>query len=395
MNLVKCETKQTLKEGCMLIKDFRKVDHSKISLFLGNMMENCKKLEENFNYKINIEQDKRNYQSYKEDHMLKINFDMSLGDLKSNFHLKYPELIKDNYFILNGSTYVPLMFLERAPIDKIEKKDEIKIFVNLIPTFNLTFNFKNKTVNIRGKNISLDIFIFVIFGLSDNLDDEDYCQYLVDNNILIENYQNLNSNKCLNEFIKILGIEKSQSFKQYEMNIDEFIDEFIILDYYKEIFNEYFGITTFKDIVKKVFEFKIKNLHPEMADLNNRRVVMVEYLTQPLFDLYIRLLLTIVNRSSKTVKLPTANDRLLITSGFNALMHNGQLFNSSLPYTTPLIHKVSQDIVIIKNGVPRNWTANHDSAFGKICPISVSAQDMGSNLVFTQGTQINKYGKIA
>ena len=75
-------------------------------------------------------------------------------------------------------------------------------------------------------------------------------------------------------------------------------------------------------------------------------------------------------------------------------MHNGMLFNSSLPFTAPLVHKISQDIIIIKNGVPRNWTSNHDSALGIICPISVSAQNMGSNLVFTQDTHINKYGKI-
>ena len=60
----------------------------------------------------------------------------------------------------------------------------------------------------------------------------------------------------------------------------------------------------------------------------------------------------------------------------------------------PLLHKVSQNIYIIKEKIPRSWTANHPSAYGKICPITVSAQNMGENLVFTSDVRIDYYGLI-
>jgi hypothetical protein len=61
----------------------------------------------------------------------------------------------------------------------------------------------------------------------------------------------------------------------------------------------------------------------------------------------------------------------------------------------PLIHKVSQDIQIIKQGrLPKSWQRNDESGFGVICPISISPQNMGANLVFTSSARINKLGRI-
>jgi hypothetical protein len=60
-----------------------------------------------------------------------------------------------------------------------------------------------------------------------------------------------------------------------------------------------------------------------------------------------------------------------------------------------LIHKVSQDISIINDGrLPKSWQRNDKSSFGIICPVSVSAQNMASNLVFTSNTRLNKFGRI-
>ena len=75
-------------------------------------------------------------------------------------------------------------------------------------------------------------------------------------------------------------------------------------------------------------------------------------------------------------------------------MHGEQLFNITLPYIAPIVHKISQKIIIIKDKVPKKWTSNHPSAMGILCPISVSAQDMGQNLVATLETELNFFGKI-
>lgn len=394
MNLINYKKNVSKFEGQYLVSEWRKIDHNKIYEFLNNMMQNAKKLNNDFKSSINFTNEIKNYASYKDEDIIKIDFKWELDGLNSEFSLRYPNLVKDNYFLLNGNTYIPLLFLERAPIDKIQKDDVEKIFVNLIPTFNFTFDFKDKNVNIRGKNISIYVFNFILFGSTGIPEDSEYCEYLLEHKLINENYKEMDYNKCITEITKLIGIEKVESFKNLNITIDEFFDNYLLLDYFKEVFNQYFGVSNFKDIVKKVYQYHINALHPEMADLNNRRVVMTEYLLHPLFELYIRLIFIILNKNSKTIRLPSANDRVLLSGGFKGIMHNGMLFNSSLPYTAPLVHKISQDIIIIKNGVPRNWTSNHDSAFGIICPISVSAQNMGSNLVFTQDTHINKYGKI-
>ena len=93
--------------------------------------------------------------------------------------------------------------------------------------------------------------------------------------------------------------------------------------------------------------------------------------------------------------LPTINEFAVLTTGFNGLLHRGQLYDIALPYPLPLINKVSQDIQIIKQGrLPKSWQRNDVSGFGVICPISVSAQSMGTNLVFTSTARINKFGRL-
>ena len=150
-----------------------------------------------------------------------------------------------------------------------------------------------------------------------------------------------------------------------------------------------------KNTTKNLLEYYKTGVEIDMANINNRRVVMVEYLIRPIFELYMRLLISIVDKKSQNF-LPTMNQNVMLTTGFNKLMHRGNLYDISLPYPSPLINKISQDILIIKDGrLPKSWIRNDESAFGIICPISVSAQKTASNIVLTTNTLINKFGKIS
>jgi hypothetical protein len=131
-----------------------------------------------------------------------------------------------------------------------------------------------------------------------------------------------------------------------------------------------------------------------MATLSNRRIVLLEYLVRPIFEVYTRLLYGIVDKKAQNF-LPSVNEFSILTTGFNGLLHRGTLYDIALPYALPLISKVSQDIQIIKQGrLPKSWTRNDESGFGIVCPITVSAQNMASNLTFTSETLINKFGRI-
>jgi hypothetical protein len=195
------------------------------------------------------------------------------------------------------------------------------------------------------------------------------------------------------KFVKsFLDFYKWEHFN--DIDLLEWMDNFLLLDYYRKIFIDYYGIDNFGDIIKKVVDLYVMGEPIDMATLSNRRIVLVEYLIRPLFEIYVRLLYGIIDKKSQNF-LPTINEFAVITTGFNGLLHRGQLYDISNPYPLPLIHKVSQDIQIIKQGrLPKSWQRNDESGFGVICPISVSPQSMGTNLVFTSSARINKLGRL-
>jgi len=394
MNLIKFDKKMVSDDIWKIVPEFRKHDHQKVYLILENMMQNIMNLLPN-EFKGSVK--KEDYvSSYLGDHGTyyeKIIIEMEANEHEKKIELLYPKLVRDNYFIMNGSLYVPILFLERSPIDilKDEKKGD-RIFVNLLPTFNLTFKFKSNEVVFRKKTVELNIFMRALFH-----DELDYFDSLVNDGIIapIDSKLDVEDLDALNAHVyKMMGFHETEFFKINSLDISNFFDSYIILDYFRGMFNDFFNVNNFKEIVKLVIGYS-QGVIIDMSDLRNRRIVMNEYLINPLFEMYLRLLYSAIDKNEKQAFLPTMNNRVIITSGFRGLMHAGQYFNTSLPYTNPIINKVSQDIYIINDGrVPKSWTANHPSGLGKLCPISVSAQNMGSNLVFTNDTRINYFGRI-
>jgi len=120
----------------------------------------------------------------------------------------------------------------------------------------------------------------------------------------------------------------------------------------------------------------------------------MEYLYKPLFEIYVRLIYGIIDKNHQNF-LPTLNELSIFTTGFNKNLHRGNIYDLSLPYPSPLIHKLSQDISIITDGrLPKSWQTNHPESYMRTCPISVSAQKTALNLVSTTNTKVNKYGRV-
>ena len=388
MNLIKFEPKTISDDIWKIVPDYREIDHAKVYTILDNMMNNISKLlPGNFTGKISSEDKISSYLGDSASYYEKIIIKMEADKHEQKLELLYPKLLQGNYFKMNGSMYVPILFLERSPIDvlKNEKKGN-KIFVNLLPTFNLTFNFQKNEVLFRRKSVELNTFMKVLF-------DDKYYQFLVDNEIITEcEYSDADREEHV---YKMMGFHETKFFEEKDLSLAEFFDNYVILDYFRGMFKCFFDVDNIQDIVKLVIKYHVDDVDINMSDIQNRRIVMNEYLINPIYEMYLRLLYGAIDKNEKQAFLPTMNSRVLITSGFRGLMHAGQYFNISLPYTNPIINKVSQDIYIINDGrIPKSWTANHPSGFGKLCPISVSAQKMGSNLVFTNDTRINYYGKI-
>ncbi len=373
--------------GWFHVKDFRKEDFAKIPDLLNNIYTNIKKIDDRFNYEITFENQSSPYLEDAVTHHQKVQIKQSFEDQSNSLSVLIPRLMYENFFTLNGSHYVPLLFLEKAPIDRILNNEakKNKIFINLNAVYNFTFDFQKKTIQFRSKVISMDIFFKLMFQ-----HDHEYLVQLMDLGLIEGTSFTREEYK---KFVKnFLDFYKWEYFN--DIDIAQWMDEFFLLDYYREIFNDYYGINTLNDIIKKVVDLYVTEEDIDMATLSNRRVVLVEYLIRPLFEIYTRLLYGVVDKKSQNF-LPTINEYAVITAGFNGLLHRGQLYDISNPYPLPLINKVSQDIQIIKQGrLPKSWQRNDKSGYGVICPISVSPQNMGTNLVFTSAAQINKFGRL-
>lgn len=391
MNLIRFE-KMEAEKGWYLLRDFRKYDYNKIQICILNMLKNLKNIRPEFNCNLTIKNADSNYHGGFSHKMDKIQMDLQLGKFLSKTEVEVPKLVNDNTFMLNGSLYVPILFLERAPIDRVGTKAEKKnkILLN-IPTQPIIFDWKAKTVKLNKKlGVELSVFFKSIFydEVYKDLMDSIYLEFGRPTN----GSRELTWEECKHKVLEGLGITGMDRFKN--MNVDEFFDKYILLDYFKELFFDYYGQSNFKDIIRVVLKYYQDDIEINMADVRNRRIVMTEYLMHPIFEWYHRFLYNFIDSDYKEYLIPNLNSNCIISEGFRERMHGEQLFNITLPYITPIVHKVSQAIIIISGKVPKKWTSNHPSAMGIFCPISVSAQDMGQNLVATLGTEINFYGRL-
>lgn len=368
------------------LKDYRKVDLNKINDILVNMYDNIKSLDETFDYRIEWGKNHSVYLGDAASYHKQLKIFQIYENNETVINVLIPKLMYDNFFIINGSTYIPLIFLEKAPLDRIFNLDDNKnkIFININPVYNFTFNFEKMTVQFRSRIIQMDVFFRVLFSK-----EPEYLQLLHENELIdgVEHTED-EYKKFIKNFLDFYKWEKIT-----EMELDEWMDKYLLLDYYKETFKDFYGLENFNQIIKKVVDLYITEEVIDMANIKNRRLVLMEYLMQPLFEAYVRILYGIVDKKSQKF-LPTINQMSILSTGFNTNLHGGQLYDISLPYSLPLINKISQDIKIIKEKLPKSWTRNDESSYKKICPISVSPANMALTVLATTELKVNYYGRI-
>jgi len=386
MNLIKFDKQKEMAPGNMLVKDFRKADAEKLEFILEDMFKRIKKLDPEYTFDISYETMNPTYLNLNTSYYDKVIVNQGYKDYKNTITFLVPKLVQDNYYILNNMVYVPLLFLEKAPIDRIYLPEEgkNKIFANVNAVFNFTFDFIAGTIQFKGKSMELDLFLKIFFDK-----DPQYIEELIKLKYIKKPGFTKEEFK---KFIKFFNFHKVEFFE--EMDVAKFLDEQLLLEYYRDMFNNFFETNTLSDIFKKIIVINEEKIEINMADLKNRRVVLLEYLIRPIFEIYLRLLYGIIDKNNQNF-LPTMNELSIMTTGFNKNLHRGNLYDLSLPFPAPLIHKVSQAISIIRDGrLPKSWTENNPSGFGKICPISISSQNTALNLIFTSETELNVFGKI-
>lgn len=390
MNLINYSKQTVSDDKWKVMSDFREMDHSKLKPILQNMLNNIQELlGKEFKYDISISSYTSDYLAEKATHYDSYTISMKFGDHSQDIKFFYPKLIKGNCYIMYGSLYIPLLFLERAPIDVFQTAKIKKITVSLLPKFTFNFVFQKNQVYIKRRSMHLNTFFRVLF------EEDDYYETLITLKIITRCEQKT-FDDAKKYIIKMMDFYNDDYFELHkDLKVSDIFDKYILLDYFKGMFFDFYGIKTIKEIVKKVVQYQLEADVMEMASLDNRRLVLNEYLIKAIYEWYTRLFYSAITKKDNQAFMPTLNSMVLITSGFRGEMHAGNFFNNGLPYISPMINKISQDISIIKDGMlPKSWTSNHPSALGKICPISVSAQNMGSNIVATNNARVNYYGRF-
>jgi len=389
MNLVTIKEPYAEKaEGFNYLHQWRTVDHAKIDEFIYEIFAKIKTFDQDFEYTI---EKKSNISPYLGDfvtHMYDYHIQQYYKKQEKKFNILVPKLVQGNFYILNNALYVPILMLEKSPIDRVTdlEKNKNKIYANLNPIYNFTFDFVEGFIFFRNKKVEIDIFLRLLYE-----NDPEILNELKENG-LVNFDKEIYTKEEKKKFVKFLGFHKESAIDDYE--VSEFIDNFLIFNYYHEMFEDFYGLKGIKEIVWKIIELFLTGQTIDMANIKNRRAIHVEYLLKPLFESYVRLLYGIVDRKSQNF-LVTMNPKVILTTGFTQNLHGGNLYDISIPYASPLINKVSQDISIIKEGrLPKSWQRNDESAFGVFCPITISASKPAANIVFTTDTQLNRYGRI-
>jgi len=409
------------------VKDFRTLDYVRIFSSINEMCENLRKIDPKFSFVTKITQKNSKYLYDWETYLKEIRIEMTYTDTEA-IHTKtqifnVPSLIHKNFFVLGGNIYVPSLFLERNLIESIgsktketpkqesldefinldiepQQEDNVVIALKLNHNVQLYFKFETNKVFLRdGINVPIDVFINIMLEGTEELD------RIVDNHGIRK--LNIKKSKDLQQYVEVvqkilksLNLSHKNFFKtknDHGKELRYFFDNYIILNMYKEIFYKKYEFdrseSLFVEIIREVFRLKSSGVKLDMSDINNRRVVFAEYLLAPVIGWYLRNLSNIHNKMPNQNWFAGVDVDVIQNTGFRGIMHAKNLYDISLPYPLPIINKISQNITIVAaDKVPKSWTSNHISAFGKICPISVSAQNMGASLVLTSSTLVDSTG---
>ena len=283
---------------------------------------------------------------------------------ESVFEFDVPKLIKQNYFLLDGNYYCPPLILELSPVDYNPKSKLHSIYLR--PHVKMTLDVENDKVSIGFSNkINLSLFKKIL------------------NNEKVEQDE-------LDKVWSFLGITNPNNVK---MSVSEFIDKFIFIGYYKKVVSNYISPTHNNFTLLEIIEYVEKMDELDFSDINNRRIVFADYLFEGVYDLYDKIVKVWYNK--KRISLQN-NSSIVTYNGFATNMKRGGLVDKSLPWSVS-INKCTQSLKGMDSDtkLKRSWMSASESQFGIICPISVSAGNMGKVLYLTDSAQINMFGKLS
>ncbi len=314
-------------------------------------------------------------------------------DVQNNFNSKidnftnfFVPTLLDNHFYLNGCYYTPILYLIDFPI--IIKQNSIKV----TSLFNsITLYSKDDIAIFVKHNLPLDYFLQLFI----DFDDDIYQNY-------IKKYKLKHKKRTEENIIEIIG----KRFSVNEKSIDAIINKFELLffdNYTYGLYSKCYNIENIrlKDIIRLSLEKTNEELN-NFTDLKYKRVVFLEMLLAPFLNRISNLSIEV---SKGIEKNEMKVDELMIVKYFLTSAGNDSnnkktiglsgnyLYDTKNLYSGILVNKCSFITPGMKRP-PMDIKYLHSSHYGKICPITISAQTPGETISLIQDIKFDEFGII-
>lgn len=377
MNLLKKE-KHIIDPNYIQIEHFKQFQYSQLKSIIELTIDYISKQHNNYLTLCDIElREKNTYFGINNTELLELKVYIKKNDEDKTlfFRLYIPRLVDDNFFIINGNTYVPTMYILDKPISV--KKQSIK----LAGLFNSITIYMGQSIAIfTGIKIPILNLLHLIFTEPNELLVID--EFLTKFNI---NKKAINDKNILNYFNRVFNANPDRSGA-----IDK-LERLFLDDYTKYLYQYCYGMedVNLKNILMKSIEMGLSDDRPSFIDLSHKRVIFLELLLTPLLKKVAHIASTVSKGALFGDKLQIDADT--IVKHFINNLNSKFLYDITNLYSSILIHKVSM-LNPGSTNPPSSISQLHQTHYNRICPVSVSSQDPGETVSVVPGTLLDPFG---
>lgn len=285
-----------------------------------------------------------------------------------------PRLVKRSFFYLNGSYYSPCLYVTDKPI--IYKRNSIKLY-GLINSITMYFKAGNARAIFGGRNIPIGYFLQWFLEKID----PNFLDKLKE--IFKINEVHYSEDKLLEYFSNFFNCSNDRESIDKCFN-DLFFDEFT-KDLYLKSYGKKFS---FGDLVYYSLLNFLEGQENNFVDLTKKRIIFAEILMTPFFQ-----------------RISDMAFNFIYGQRFNAINFGENEIIKH--FMINLKHQFFYDLVNFYSAIqtfrasfigpnmkqpPSEVSTIHESHFGKICPITISAKKPGENISIVPDAKVNKYG---
>jgi hypothetical protein len=401
MNLLKKHTTIVNEPGKIILNDFRQEQFNMLGYFLDLSMKYVSKQNKNYldGYKITIK-DKFSYCGLYNNEIKEVcieinvdHIDKDTGEVKTEvkklLDFYVPNLVDKQFYILNGTIYVPTMYILDKPISI--KKSSFKLY----GLFNsLTAFLEKNMVIFTGINMPFDYFYQLFLNSEEDI--ELYKKIAKDHSLVEKIHTTDNIEKYFDGIIKKSTIAEAQAH----------FDNLLIDDYTKELYCACYNMkpedVTTKNLFKMAIDMFVTGKVPAYINLNAKRIMFMELMLAPVFKVMAR----VAQQASIGYKVDEMKlDKFALIKYFlknkekkskspeSIGLSGNYIYNIANLMSSVMVHKVC-----FKNpgsdNPPSTISNLHKSHFRRICPVTVSNENPGETLSILPDIKLDKFGQF-